>query len=72
MTKGRGMDEQEYHGRTETVYHSDPDCPRGRQIPPEWKVRGSGGRSLCSICRAREAARSPRRPDRVSDADQPS
>lgn len=48
-----------YHGRTEVVHHSDPDCPRGRQIPPEWKVVGTGGLLLCPICRARRAARPP-------------
>lgn len=54
-----------YHGRTDAVYHSDPYCPRGRQIPPEWKVSGSGALPPCPTCRAREKA-SPAMPSPVS------
>jgi hypothetical protein len=52
----------QYHGRTDAVHHTDPECPRGRQVPPEWKVVGTGGLPLCPVCRARQAARFPSRP----------
>ena len=51
--------ERDYHGRTDAVYHTYPDCPRGRQIPSEWKLPGTGGLVLCPTCRARQAARPP-------------
>ncbi len=49
--------EETYHGRTDAVYHIYPDCPRGRQIPPEWRVRGPGFLPRCLMCDARLNAR---------------
>jgi hypothetical protein len=41
------------------VYHTDPLCPIGRLIPPEWRVAGRGELPLCRACRARTEARNP-------------
>jgi hypothetical protein len=49
---------QVYHSRAETVYHTDPSCPIGRQIPSEWLVSGPGSLNLCPACRMRADARS--------------
>ena len=48
---------QGYYNRADTVYHTDPSCPIGRQIPREWVVLGTGSRSLCPTCRMRSEAR---------------
>jgi len=39
------------------VYHTDPLCPVGRLIPPEWRVPGPGELPLCRACRARAEAK---------------
>jgi hypothetical protein len=39
------------------VYHTDPHCPVGRRIPPEWRVDDRGGLPVCPACRARHEAR---------------
>jgi hypothetical protein len=49
--------DQGYHSRADTVYHTDPGCPIGRQIPREWVVAGTGSLALCPTCRMRADAR---------------
>lgn len=51
-----------YHARGSAVYHSDPSCPAGRQIPKELMVDGSGGLLWCRTCRARSEAKPPSGP----------
>jgi hypothetical protein len=51
-----------YHARGSAVYHSDPSCPAGRQIPTELMVDGSGGLLWCRTCRARSEAKPPSGP----------
>ena len=54
---------QGYHSRADTVYHTDPGCPIGRQIPREWLLTGTGSLALCPTCRMREDARQARGAD---------
>jgi hypothetical protein len=42
----------------ESVYHVLDDCPIGRQVPPELRQPGTGGRVLCPACEARREGRS--------------
>ena len=42
------------------VYHTDPGCPSGRRIPPEWRVADAGELPVCPSCRARREARRAR------------
>jgi len=46
-----------YHGRADTVHHTDLGCPIGRQLPQEWVVPGTGSLPLCPTCRMRLEAR---------------
>jgi len=57
-----------YHARGSAVYHSDPGCPAGRQIPTELMMEGSGGLLWCRTCRARSEARPPTGPFVASGA----
>jgi hypothetical protein len=50
---------QTYHARGGDIYHLDPLCPVGRQIPLEWRVAGSDGLALCPTCWARSKAKPP-------------
>jgi hypothetical protein len=54
--------EQAYHARGGDIYHLDPLCPEGRQLPPEWRVAGSAGLALCPTCWARARAKRPSGP----------
>ena len=51
-----------YHARGGDIYHLDPFCPVGRQLPPEWRVPGSAGLTVCPTCWARTKARRPSGP----------
>jgi len=37
-------------GSDKKVYHNNTSCQEGRAIDPKYKVSGTGGRPLCSIC----------------------
>jgi hypothetical protein len=54
--------DQVYRARGGTVYHLDPSCPSGRQIPAELLAQDSGGLPLCPACRARREAKPPSGP----------
>jgi hypothetical protein len=54
--------EQPYHARGGDIYHLDPLCPVGRQLPLEWRVPGSAGLAVCPTCWARSKARRPSGP----------
>jgi hypothetical protein len=49
--------EAAYRSIAGDVYHTDPVCPVGRLIPPEWRLAGRGELPLCRACRARTEAR---------------
>jgi hypothetical protein len=54
--------DQAYHARGGDIYHLDPLCPVGRQLPHEWRVSGSAGLALCPTCWARTKAKQPSGP----------
>jgi hypothetical protein len=54
--------DRSFHARGGDIYHLDPLCPVGRQLPPEWREAGSGGLALCPTCWARTKARQPSGP----------
>lgn len=62
--KGDRMDATplQYYGLPAAVYHTDPRCPVGLQIPREWRLSGTAYRRLCNTCRARADARPPSGP----------
>jgi hypothetical protein len=48
-----------YRARLGAVHHVNPQCPIGRQIPPDLLLEGAGGLPLCPTCRLRGQARPP-------------
>ena len=54
--------ERPYHARGGDIYHLDPLCPLGRQVPAEWRVDGSAGLAVCPTCWARKRAKQPSGP----------
>jgi hypothetical protein len=54
--------DRSFHARGGDIYHLDPLCPVGRQLPPEWREPGSAGLALCTTCWARTKARQPSGP----------
>jgi hypothetical protein len=53
---------QSYHARGGDIYHLDPLCPVGRQIPGEWRVSGTAELAVCPTCWARTRAKQPSGP----------
>jgi hypothetical protein len=49
--------DEPYYSELEDVYHVLKDCPLGRRIPAELRVKGTGGRKLCLACEFRQEAR---------------
>src|SRR3546814_4895477 len=39
-----------WYSLNQALHHDNPDCPLGKQIPPEDRRPGTGGRSVCIEC----------------------
>ena len=44
------VNDKSWHSLQQPLHHDNPDCPLGKQIPPEERRPGTGGRSLCIEC----------------------
>jgi hypothetical protein len=44
------VNDKSWYSLNQALHHDNPDCPLGKQIPPEDRRPGTGGRSLCIEC----------------------
>lgn len=46
-----------WHSTTSTLYHSEPDCQRGKQVRGRNRRNGTGNRRHCRVCKKIEERR---------------
>ena len=44
------VNDKSWHSILQPLHHDNPDCEAGKQIAPENRRPGTGGRSLCIEC----------------------